>query len=169
MGWSFSFGNRTKSDMVEHLRRPGRFAANYKLARSTIVGNHHWYLLLNTNDSTVSIGLDLMAGGGIGQGWGHKPMCEADGPNELDCPLIFLKLADAPTGFAVAWREQVRQFHAKKADRSKPSEGRVVVYGKCAYRLEAPAGRGRGWNVKRVSDDLPFRMNRNQLAKASDE
>lgn len=41
-------------------------------------------------------------------GWGYKPMDEAMGPFEADCPVTWLDQLDPPRGFASKWRARVR-------------------------------------------------------------
>ena len=50
-----------------------------------------------------------------GFGWGYKDLDESCGPIDDDCPLRMLDMVPDPGGYATAWRERVRQYHAKQA------------------------------------------------------
>ena len=163
MGWSFNFGIHSKAEMVAHLTRSTRFNERFELLKTTSVGNNHWYLSRCKESGVISIGLDAMAAGGH-EGWGYKDMSEYDGPNEINCPLSYLDAASEPTGFAVAWRKEVRKYHSNKAARPTLTAGLVVTYGQCAYQLIRSAGSRRGWHVRRTSDGANFRMKCTQLA-----
>ena len=163
MGWTFNFGIHTKAQLVAHLTRATRFNERFELLKSTSIGNNHWYLSRCKESGIISIGLDAMAGGGH-EGWGYKDMSEYDGPNEINCPLSYLDAASEPTGYAVAWREEVRKYHSMKAARPALTAGLVLTYGQCTYELVRSAGPRRGWQVKRTSDGANFRMKFTQLA-----
>lgn len=166
MGWLFTW-NDTKEELLERrLRAPSRFVEGCELLHSSVVGNNHWYLLKDKT-GRVSIGLDKMAAGGKNEGWGYKDMDETCGPVEVNCPLSFLDKASEPTGYAIEWREKVRQYHAKrKAKKTAIAAGVVVKYGNECYRLDFPAGPRRGWSVCRLSDGRSFRMSARQLGDA---
>lgn len=51
-------------------------------------------------------------------------------------------------------------------DIPKPQPGLVVEYGGCSYELVNPAGPRKGWSVKRISDNMMFRMPANQIKDA---
>ena len=168
MGWLFSYSIRTRKDLIESLRRPERFGQGIELLHSTAVGNNHWFLAKTLETGKIWIGLDMMAGGGrTGEGWGHKGMSETAGPYVYNCPLHFLEKASPAEGYAVGWREKVREYHAQRAARPVPKEGAVVEYGGHDYRLIRPVAPRRGWHVIRTLDGLLFRMGASQLSKAS--
>lgn len=167
MGWLFSSRWTTRAEMVAYLRRQDRFVEGYSMLRSSVVGNHHWYLVKREADGAVYIGLDLMQGSKPGHpGWGYKDLDETMGPCEVDCPQSFLAQASAPEGYAAEWRERVRKHHAQKAATPKPACGLEITYGPTTYRLERSLGPRKGWRVSRVSDGHPFRMNARQIAQA---
>lgn len=167
MGWLFhSNPDIGKKELVAELRRPHRFSKGCAVLKSSVVGNNHWYLL-RAPDGTVTIGLDLLQSGGIGEGWGYKAMDESCGPFYHDCPLSYLDQVTAPVGYAAEWRSRVREHHAAKKARPKLKAGVVVTYGGYDYRLDAPAGPRKGWNVTRVADGIAFRMKARQLAKST--
>lgn len=168
MGWSFSSSWRTRADLLGYLRAADRFTPGYTLMKSVAVGNNHWYLCKRVSDNLIFIGLDLMKGGTRKEpGWGYKSMDEFAGPVAVNCPLSFLDEAAAPTGHAIAWRKQVEAFHAqsKALAQLTLSPGRLVTYGEHTYELLQSLGR-RGWRVKRVSDQMIFRMRSRQLNEA---
>lgn len=165
MGWTFaydpSFG---KKQCVAELRSPGRFGDSTKLLQACTVGNQHWYLA--QTDGVVWIGLDLLQGGGKTGGWGHKSMSESCGPCYYDCPVSYLDKASAPTGYAAAWREKVRQHHAEKTlKKVAHAPDTKVLYGGHTYQLVRSLGR-KGWVVKTQFQNN-VRMTSRQLAKAT--
>lgn len=165
MGWLFTWDS-TKEQLLERLRASSRFTEGHELLHSSVVGNNHWYLMKNHSTGLIFIGLDKMAAGGKDEGWGYKDMSEFYGPCEVNCPLSFLARASEPTGYAIEWREKVRAYHAKRKVKKGLCQGSVVKYGGHDYRLMNPAGPRKGWNVYRVSDNVPFRMNAQQLSRA---
>ena len=51
--------------------------------------------------------------------WGYKSMDESCGPCYYSCPLKYLEMAPNPIGgYAVKWREQVREYHRRKRSNS---------------------------------------------------
>lgn len=168
MGWSYYWNIKTRRDLLDELRRPGRFAEGTELLHSTAVGNNHWYLAKTLETERVWIGLDMMAGGGrTGEGWGYKGMSEDAGPYVYNCPLHLLAKASPATGYAVGWREKVREYHATRAARPVLTQGALIEYGGVDYRLVRPASPRRGWHVTRASDGQPFRMKAVQLSQAT--
>ena len=96
-----------------------------------------------------------------------KAMDESCGPCYYDCPLSFLDRADPPVGtYAPAWRVQVRSFHeARLLKRRSIGPGVRVELAACVYVLRRSLGR-RGWEVRRESDGVTFRMTARQLGQA---
>ncbi len=170
MGWSFACDtSHGKKQLVESLRRPSRFGDNSKLLQACTVGNHHWYLARTTHPdgtATTWIGIDLLQGGGRNSGWGYKSMDESCGPCQYDCPISYLAKASEPTGYAIEWRNKVREHHAAKKARPEYAAGQVWQFGPHQYKLHTPSHRRRGWVVRRVSDGHVFRMPFAYLARA---
>ena len=166
MGWSFAYSpSYNKAALVADLRSPQRFGPGWELLRSSVVGNHHWYLAKRP-DGKITIGLDLMAGGGRNEGWGSKAMGEECGPYYYDCPIGYLSQAsDTDNATVIEWRLKVHAHHAKKTGR-KAFAGQVVSYGGDTYTLIAPAGPRKGWTVD-SSTGCRYRMNFKQLARAT--
>jgi len=166
MGWSFANSKSfDKTACVAELRSQRRFGEGWELLRSSVVGNHHWYLVKRPNGISA-IGLDLMASGGRNEGWGYKSMGEECGPYYYDCPLSFLDAASATeNAIANEWRLKVRAHHARKTSQ-KAFAGQVVSYGSDTYTLVAPAGPRKGWTVTN-SSGCRYRMNVKQLAQAT--
>jgi len=167
MGWSYSQSWRSRSDILDYLRRPQRFDGKCLMLQSSLVGNHHWYVAKPVDaDGPAWVGLDLLSGSGrLNQGWGYKPLTEAQQPCVTDCPLALLERAGPPCARAAAWRALVREFHARKALRRRPEEGLVVRYGgDHSYELVRALGGRRGWLVLRLPERTKFRMHGRQLA-----
>lgn len=166
MGWTFSSRWSNRKELLVYLRSGLRIGEGYELLKSSAVGNNHWYLCRRKSDGRVFIGLDLMKGG-RSEGWGYKDLDETCGPNEVNCPMAYLDQAGPAEGYAVDWRERVREYHRKHsvAKAVKLEPGKVVTYGGVDYRLDRSVGR-RGWYVSRVPDEQQFRMNARQVAAA---
>lgn len=96
-----------------------------------------------------------------------KAMDESCGPCYYDCPLSFLDRADPPVGtYAPDWRMQVRAFHAARVQRRRSmGSGTRVELAACVYVLQHSLAR-RGWEVRRESDGVAFRMTVRQLGRA---
>jgi len=162
MGWLFSCDiGHDKKALVAKLRKPERFG-QHTLLKSCVIGNHHWYLL-KTSSGQITIGLDLLAGGGKTMGWGYKDQDESCGPCALDCPITYLDLATEPLGHAAEWRERVRKYHANKV---KPASGLYISYGEHQYKLGKPYAPRRGWWAHRVDDGSLWRLKAKQIANA---
>lgn len=151
--------------MLTYLRRSTRLVDYWEVLKSTAVGNNHWYLYRNKETGRVSIGLDLMAGGGK-DGWGYKDLSEDYGPGQVNCPLSYLDQASEAVGYAIEWRQKVRAFHARRAERPALAAGLRVIYGEAEFKLLKSAGPRCGWNVERISDGRQFRMKAVQLARS---
>lgn len=165
MGWSFDCHDVGRKAYIERLTSQKHFSEGYTPLEHRVVGNHVWQLVRIDDENRTFICLDLIAKE-RGAGWGHKGMSEDMGPCYYDCPLSLLDKADPPRegSYAAAWREKVREYHARKS--AKPQAGMVVKYGGHEYRLDTPAGPRKGWRVTRVSDAMVFRMSSRQLADA---
>lgn len=177
MGWSFSCDrNHDKAALIAELRNPRRYGSQ-KLIKSSVVGNHHWYVAEITEGPNAGkryIGLDLMQSGYPQHGWGYKDLTASMGPCAVDCPIGFLDLAPDSGGFETAWREKVRAHHARKAERraeqrNNPHKANDVVRLGTAspkhYWLLTPLGT-RGWRVLCLDDGYHYRMPRAHLAKS---
>ena len=151
--------------MLTYLRRSTRLVDHWEVLKSTAIGNNHWYLYRNKETGWVSIGLDLMAGGGK-DGWGYKDLSEDYGPGQVNCPLSYLDQASEAVGYAIEWRQKVRAFQARRAGRPTLAAGLHIIYGEAEFKLLKSAGPRRGWNVERISDGRQFRMKAVQLARS---
>jgi hypothetical protein len=164
MGWTFTFQQDRKAFIAE-ITSAAHFSASYTPIESRVVGNHVWQLV-EKEGGIRFITLDLIAKDRR-QGWGYKGMDESWGPYHYDCPLSLLdKASIIDNESANAWRQKVREYHAAKQAKPAPKAGMVVTYCNHQYRLDAPAGPRRGWEVTRVSDGKLFRMNAKQLGQA---
>lgn len=166
MGWSFNYTDRGRKAHIEELTSPGHFSPEYEPLTHRVVGNNVWQLVLHKPTGRKFICLDLIAKERNG-GWGYKGLSEDMGPCEVNCPLSLLNKATPVTeGYAVGWREKVRAYHAKRANKAKPAAGMVITYAGHQYRLDAPYAPRKGWSVTRVSDGAQFRMKAKQLSSA---
>lgn len=164
MGTTVFYEIRSRDAMVAHLRAQIQ-PPHAELIRSSVVGNHHWYVARLCADGKTFIGLDLMSGGQ--DGWGYKGLSECMGPGEYDCPLAFLDLAPPDGEWGLEWRAKVQAYHAAKRTRSQQLKpGADVRYGGQLYTLIESAGPHRGWIVRRA-DGVRFRMGAAQLRDAT--
>ena len=170
MGWTFAYDRSFgRKELIAELRSPRRFGPQTQLLQACATGNHHWYLAKTTKptgEEVIWIGLDLMQGGGKTGGWGHKAMDESCGPCYYDCPISYLDKVSEPTGYAAAWRDEVRHLHALLAALPVPAPGLVITYGGHQYKLVDKAGSNRGWLADRVSDGYRFRLKARQITHA---
>ena len=167
MGWSFRCDTSYKrANLIEDLKDPKSLSPGYTMLKHRIVGNHHWYLY-STPEGKKTIGLNLMAGGGRGtekMGWGYKGISESMGPCEVDCPLSLLAEADEPEGYAIAWRQKVREHHAAQKQRATAcKEGAKVRCNNQTFTLQKSLGR-KGWQVLAEQGGV-FRMSNRLLSK----
>ncbi len=123
MGWYYTPG-ASRRDLIRDLIREEKNekgTARYCL-KHVVRGNvlwTVWNIQKTTGESIFYIGCDLMQNGGK-DGWGHKPMDESCGPHYYTCPLSFLEMVPDPkTQFSTGWRENVRAYHDKQADKRK--------------------------------------------------
>ena len=87
------------------------------------------------------------------------------GPCYYDCPISYLDKASEPTGYAIAWRAEVRRQHALLAALPTPVPGLVITYCGHQYKLVDKMGM-RGWSADRVSDGYRFRLKARQVSYA---
>lgn len=167
MGWMFPHFTDTREKLVEYLREQSRFGDNYELLRSSVKGNHHWFLMRTKSTGKVWIGLDLMQGGTRSNpGWGYKDMDETCGPTAVDCPITYLTEASPVTeadGYAMEWRQRVRAYHDKRKAAATLPQGTVLQYGQHKYRIEPSSDKGTRRTVRRLSDDRIFGMRLSQI------
>ena len=182
MGWLFSQHWQTREELLEHLVSPDRWGDNFRIIKSTHVGNNHWYVGYHVSKNERFIGLDLMQSGyPEAQGWGYKDLLASMGPVEVNCPLSYLKMAPDRGGHETGWREKVVAYHAKRKEQRAKRHGMTVGtcvkyadrYFRLCYRLLSPKGRCIGWQVREYivkgteqHDCELYRMTLPQLTKA---
>lgn len=163
MGWNVGWNSRV--EIIGYVTSPSHFSVGYTLIKSSIVGNNIWSLVRRPDGSTM-ISLDLIRSfreKGSTE-WGCKGIDECSGPYEVNCPLALLDAADAARGeHAVAWREQVREYHAKRKARSRYVAGQFRRYGDDVYRLTTPSVSRRGWIVVAIDTGNQYLMSHRQL------
>lgn len=167
MDWSI--GWKSRDELVGYLTSPSHISAGYELIKSRVVGNNIWHLVKRPDGSTM-ISLDLIrAYREKGQtDWGYKGMDECYEPSEVNCPLSLLNAADAPRGeYAANWRQNVREYHAKRKARPAYAAGQCWCYGDVVYRLITPALSRRGWIVMAVGTGIQYRMSHHHLRNAN--
>jgi len=166
MGWSFDCVDRGRKAFIEDLTGPNNFGGDYKSLESRVVGNHVWQLVHQASADRTFISLDLIAKE-RGGGWGNKGLSEDMGPYHYDCPLALLNKASEPINEnAKEWRIKVRELHAKKASKRKPSAGLIVNSGSHKYELLEPCAPRKGWRVRDTDTGCIYRMPAAQLSRA---
>lgn len=142
MGWYYGFNSRKEAIAEQlHCSAPWKRSDGVTITRKVIarctVGNTLWAVFEDSFDNGATpdrwIYCGLMERHGD---WGYKPMEESMGPNEVSCPMSFLTLAQPePTqGYAVEWRERVRQAAARRKGLTKGAP--IVIQGftgRCSY------------------------------------
>ena len=168
MGWSYSMCPRFgKADLVAKFLRPDYWKEDVAVIDHRVTGAAFWAVLDDKGER--SIFLALMDAGGADMGWGHKSLDESSGPSRVDCPMVLINQCTAAKNeYANAWRNEVREFHAKRAVTAKLSgqvkTGTRLVYGGKTFLVVQPASEGarKGWVVRDVTGKL-FRMPASQV------
>lgn len=167
MGWSFGMFNRCRKDFIDSITSQQHYSKGYTPLEHRVVGNNVYQLVRIEAKNRVYIALTLIAKERNG-GWGYKGLNEDMFPYQVDCPLSLLNKADpTPNANAQAWRAKVREYHASKKAKIKPSAGMVLHLGGTQYRLDEPHQNARkGWVVTRMTDGARFRAPCHQINAA---
>ena len=113
MGWYYTLGHSRKQLITDLTRDTGTSTLITHCTR----GNVLWTVRQAT-DGHRWIGCDLLQRSS--DGWGHKPMEEGMHPFYYTCPLKYLELvADSEPSTNAKWREGVKFYHAKQAEKRK--------------------------------------------------
>src|ERR1035437_5348104 len=122
MGWSYTQGNGSHRDMDREYEGDGW---GYKVIACSLVNySHHWSVIEDKVKGDRFILLDLIDRVPHKGEWGWKSMDEGMHPCYYDCPLKFLALV--PQVGNEEWRNYVRMYWAKIADRIAYSKARKV-------------------------------------------
>ncbi len=107
MGWLYSERWPKRGDLIDHL------ITQTPTLKHCCVGNNLW--CVHEVKGTTFICLYMMQfHGGSYKYWGYKDVDETAGPYHVNCPLSYLDGLSEPVGFAIAWRERVREYHARR-------------------------------------------------------
>jgi hypothetical protein len=137
--------------------------------------NRH-YSILRYDGVPVAVRLDLIQRDPIrssrGPMWYYKPLTDEMGPCEVDCPLALIDIADSgqpATGYALEWRQRVRDFHAQ----NKASSTRGLKAGDIITLRDGLTVKGEGrvieirrntpW-VRMLDSGTLYRINRKHIA-----
>lgn len=160
MGWTGDFNS--VSEIKQHVLRER--SDGYKVLdhASTSYGRNLWVVYQHPKGYEF-IALYKMSK--HGKVWLYKDMDESCGPVEVDCPLKFLDRVPAKdAGYAVAWRQRVREFHAKR--KLGFSEGEeVTIFG---TRFKVIGKVKRSYRVQRLSDGAIFRAGAGKIEKVEE-
>jgi hypothetical protein len=142
MGWSYGYDNKCAKDVHKEILTG--FAPGYKVlaSASKAYGKRFW-VKLETPTGERFIYLALV-NGDKNNGWGYKGMDESMGPNEVDCPLKFLKDLSPPQNeWSKNWREKVVNYwEARKGNHGKKfSSGDRVLIGGTVYVVTGKSAR----------------------------
>ena len=130
MGWLYCAP--TRSDLIAHLKRDVATSTNLTPIDFSTAGNF-LYALVDIHETPShpaykTILVFKLAGGGDSPyyRWGYKDMDESMEPYVYTCPLKFLDASTCDNPGAIAWREDCRIEHAKKAAIAKSSKSLKV-------------------------------------------
>lgn len=113
MGWDF--GVYSMKEMKKQSRE-AIIKMGAKLIAEKTEGRNWWRVIeLKNGERIISLHLTKQEKR-YGQTWtGYKALTESMGPCEVNCPLEFLAMVPEPNSqYSKQWREEVRQYHAKK-------------------------------------------------------
>jgi hypothetical protein len=119
MGWLYKHG-ATRRDIIEDVTAPQSNDAGHKWTtlKRRAVGNNLWAVIEHAYpEGNTERYIMLFKLAKSGDGWGYKDIGESCGPYEDNCPLSFFDLAplaDDDDSYARAWRDRVRQAHARR-------------------------------------------------------
>jgi hypothetical protein len=128
MGWDSSNEWTKKSDIITHLKR-SMFLSNWEIIADKSTVDGYWAAVKNPNGERFIFF-------GLIQGLSLKTMDESMGPSYYSCPVHFFDLVDAPKGYAVEWREKVKQA-AERKTRKLETGMKIELYGK-KYTVKGP-------------------------------
>ena len=153
MGWTFTRDAKRADIIAERIEAWSNDTHAGRTLRHCTKGNVLWTVREITDKRAGTtehyIGCDLLQDE-RGYGWGYKDMCESSGPYYYSCPLDYLAMVPVA---CEAWRERVREYHARQRRRLKVGAtyaliGRTVPhveivrlrpligrYGGCTYRV----------------------------------
>lgn len=119
MGWLFTLG-QTRGQLIDHLTRE---RDTCKTVAKFASGNHLWVVHEDRKGERFIV-LYLLQNQ-QGYGWGYKDIDESMGPYYYSCPLKFLELA--PKAANAEWREEVRKYHARRANAKGVKLGDTLI------------------------------------------
>jgi hypothetical protein len=117
MGWTFT-RDATRADIVaERVEAWSNDTHAGQTTRHCLKGNVLWtvWSIIDKRNHRIEryIGCDLLQSE-RGYGWGYKDMCESMDPYYYSCPLDYLTIVPVA---CEAWRERVREYHARQKRR----------------------------------------------------
>lgn len=107
MGWLYSNRWPARSYLIDHL------VSQTPTLKHCCVGNNLWCVHEVKGITFVCLYMMQFHGGSY-KYWGYKDVDETAGPYHVNCPLSYLKGLSEPVGFAIEWRERVREYHARR-------------------------------------------------------
>ena len=117
MGWTFTRDASRADIIAERIEAWSNDTHTGRTLRHCLKGNCLWSVrsIIDKRTRRIEryIGCDLLQSE-RGYGWGYKDMCESSGPYYYSCPLAYLELVPVANP---AWRERVREYHARQKRR----------------------------------------------------
>lgn len=107
MGWLYSQRWPARSYLIDHL------VSQTPTLKHCCVGNNLWCVHEVKGITFVCLYMMQFHGRSF-KYWGYKDVDETAGPYHVNCPLSYLKGLSEPVGFAIEWRERVREYHARR-------------------------------------------------------
>lgn len=163
MGWTFG-KYQSKDYFIKDLL--ASFNANVKVLEHRVHGNRLWVVVESDTQPRMIVLFLLSNNGGE---WGHKMIPETSGPSYYRCPKPLIEMCPDPKlGYSTEWRQKNAEEWDKyyEVRKMKPKNGTVLQYAGHDYKLAYPAGPRKGWVVRRVSDNVEFRMTTRQINEA---
>jgi hypothetical protein len=165
IGWLFGWD--TRKELIDHLTNDNLKGSPCKMLAHCCVGNNLWAVIECPEDGRF-IALFMMKGrNGSRDGWGYKDLDEGCGPYHYNCPLKYIDMVKdfEPRSYAKEWREQVREYWAKRS-RKFPPGTRIKLYGREYEVTGRPYRNKLDYAVKDLECGGVYRMKSRQVTDA---
>lgn len=155
MGWLYAKRWPARSYLIDHL------VSQTPTLKHCFVGNNLWCVHEVKGITFVCLYM-MQRHNKEYPYWGYKDIDETAGPYQINCPLSYLEGLSEPVGFAIEWRESVREYHARR-NRKLPIGTRLGTNG--AYTIIKNLG-NRGYEVTIEGQSYyPYRMTKRQASQ----
>ena len=147
MGWTTGYNSRNEV-VAEVTKSWENDLRRIEVVKKFFSGNNLWCVFEQTSKAASTdverfivvflIRCWKVQGGDFD--WGYKDVSESMGPCEVSCPLSFLELVPDPGGYGTAWRQRVREYHARRNQKLIRNQIVKLTNGR-EYRITALRGR----------------------------